>query len=107
MDTERFGTFLRQLRKERKISLRRLAEMTEISKTYLSRIELNELPAPSERKVKELAVKLSYNTDALLAKAGKTDSELRAIIEDRPELMGRLLRHAAELPDDQIERMIW
>ena len=46
--TETFGEFLKAKRRQRDISLRKFAEMSEISPVYMCNLEKNRNPAPSE-----------------------------------------------------------
>lgn len=50
-----FGSFVRQKRLEREMSLRTLAQKLELSPVYMSNIENNLKPAPSQAKLDKLA----------------------------------------------------
>ena len=73
-----FGATIRKLREERGIGLRQFARMIEVSATYLSKIEREELPPPAEGRVKEIARLLEQDPDELLALAGKVAELERA-----------------------------
>ena len=55
MDKLTFGSFVRQKRLERDMSLRTLAQKLELSSVYMSNIENNLKPAPSQAKLDKLA----------------------------------------------------
>lgn len=55
MDKLTFGSFVRQKRLERDMSLRTLAQKLELSPVYMSNIENNLKPAPSQAKLDKLA----------------------------------------------------
>ena len=55
MDKLTFGGFVRQKRIEREMSLRTLAQRLELSPVYMSNIENNLKPAPSQAKLDKIA----------------------------------------------------
>lgn len=55
MDKLTFGSFLRQKRMEREMSLRTLAQRLELSHVYMSNIENNLKPASSQAKLDKIA----------------------------------------------------
>jgi transcriptional regulator with XRE-family HTH domain len=71
-----FGTYLRDIRKEKGINQRQLAKHGGISYTYLSKIENNVLPPPSEETLAKFAEMLDIDKDEMFAKANKIPSEL-------------------------------
>ena len=87
-----FGATIRELREERGIGLRQFARMIEVSATYLSKIEREELTPPAESRVKEIARLLEQDPDELLALAGKVASDLNEIIRNQPREMASFLR---------------
>jgi transcriptional regulator with XRE-family HTH domain len=102
-----FGDHLREAREERQkadrtYSLRQVAERSGIEPGYLSRIERDEVPPPSEEVVRRLAETLGGDPDILLALAGRVSSELQAIILKRPKLFADLLRQLRSAPDHAI-----
>ena len=72
------GEFIRQQREITKMSVRRLAELSDVSNPYLSQIERG-LHEPSIRVVKAIAKALDISTESLLAQVGLLESE------DRPD----------------------
>lgn len=85
-DEQTFGTRLKALRLEQQLSQRELAEkVAEKLKqqdgrgfdfTYLSKIENNRMPPPSQRAILVLAEVLHADSDELLALAGKAPADV-------------------------------
>lgn len=73
---------------------------------YLSRIEREEVPAPSEAKVIALATVLNEDPDVLLAMAGKVSPALVEIICRRPQMFASLIRELKDAPDHAILRIV-
>lgn len=69
---EAFGQFIHTQRKLAKLSLRDLAERTELSNAYLSQIERG-LHAPSIRVLKSLADAFNISAETMLEQAGLVD----------------------------------
>lgn len=63
------GAFLRAQREQAQLSLRELAERTQVSNPYLSQLERG-LHEPSMRVLKSLSAGLNIPIDTLLARAG-------------------------------------
>ena len=88
-NTRDIGGFIRDLRRNARISLRQLAEQAGVSNPYLSQIERG-LRKPSAEVLAQLAHALRVSTPAMYLKAGLLDSSdnagvLAAIATD-PEL---------------------
>ena len=66
------GQFIRVQRQMADLSLRRMAEMTQVSNAYLSQIERG-LHQPSLRVLRSIADALHVSADTLLAQAGLLD----------------------------------
>ncbi len=56
-----FGTFIKEKRKERCVSLRKFAEQVGISPVYLSNLENDRMPAPKDDVVSSIARQLHLN----------------------------------------------
>ncbi len=69
---------------------------------YLSKIERNVVPPPSEGTIWRLARDLEEDPDLLLAMAGKVSSDLLAVILQRPRLFADLPRQLKDAPDHAI-----
>jgi transcriptional regulator with XRE-family HTH domain len=103
---EWFGAFIRRKREERGIGLREMTKrMTKISPTYLSKIERNEFPPPTEERVREIAAILDCDVDDLLAKAGRVSSDICEIIKRHPVQLAALLRTTNDMSLDDINRL--
>jgi len=88
-NTREVGGFIRDLRRNARISLRQLAEQAGVSNPYLSQIERG-LRKPSAEVLAQLAHALRVSTPAMYLKAGLLDAKdnagvLAAIATD-PEL---------------------
>ena len=99
-----FGSYLRNARERRRegdrtYSLRRVALRIGVEPAYLSKIERDQVPPPSEDAIRRLACELGEDSDLLLAMAGKVSSDLKAIILQRPQLFADLLRQLKDAPD--------
>jgi len=100
-----FGATIRQLRGEKKISLRKFAQKVGMSPTYLSKVERDEFSPPSEEKIKAIAAALSLDPDKLLAQAGRLSSDLKDIIRHQPREMATFLRAAHGLSAEEMQRL--
>ena len=102
------GDRIRELRNAKKLedprfSQRGFSEMLNLSPTYLSRVEGDEL-IPAADTIKRMAVALGTNPDELLALAEKVDPELNGIILERPKAMAAFLRTASGMSETQLDR---
>jgi len=104
-----FGSHLRVIRldpvKKKPPSLRAVAREVGIEPSYLSKIERNIEPPPSEEMIRKLAGVLDEDVDVLLALAGKISADLREIICKRPALFSKLIRELKSMPDHAILRI--
>jgi transcriptional regulator with XRE-family HTH domain len=101
------GAFIRTQRKLADLSLRELAELTNLSNPYLSQLERG-LHQPSVRVLKAIAEALNLSAETLLTHAGLFDAE--------PTRPGReaggappveaAIRSDAALSDDQKEALL-
>ncbi len=48
-NTKLFGRFIREKRTEKGYTMRKFCEMLDVSQTFLSRMERNEIPAPRKK----------------------------------------------------------
>jgi transcriptional regulator with XRE-family HTH domain len=70
---EALGAFIRSQRRMANLSLRQLADMTNLSNPYLSQIERG-LHQPSVRVLKAISDALNLSAETLLAQAGLIDA---------------------------------
>ncbi|MEE4382797.1 MAG: helix-turn-helix transcriptional regulator [Pseudomonadales bacterium] len=107
----RFGEHIREVRERRRAedrtySVRQVAQRIGIEPAYLSKIERDQQPPPSEDTIRRLAADLGEDPDVLLALAGKVSRDLQEIIRRRPRLFAELLRELKEMPDHAIVRVV-
>lgn len=105
------GTFLRERReglreKDRRYSVRQVADRVGIQPSYLSKVERGEVSPPSEDTLVRLAGELEVDPDLLLAMAGKVSRDLLDVIRRRPMLFGELIRQLKDLPDHAVLRVV-
>lgn len=103
-----FGKQIRSLRLEKEMAQRDLAELVKIDFTYLSKIENDKVPPPSEDVISKLAKFLDASKEDLMTLAAKVDNdELREAVARDPRI-GVLFRklQSRELTDEQVSRMI-
>jgi transcriptional regulator with XRE-family HTH domain len=102
---EALGSFIRTQRKLADLSLRELAEMTEVSNPYLSQLERG-LHQPSVRVLKSIANALNLSAETLLVQAGLLENGG----EDGEAVAGSSVESAIRtdpvLSDDQKEALI-
>src|SRR6267142_873873 len=78
-----FGQILRKLRTKSGLGIKRLAPELDVSYTYLSKLENNEI-YPSAELVDRVAQYFDYDRDALLLSAGKIPPEILEILREHP-----------------------
>lgn len=97
-----FGDKIRELRKNKGMTLRNLAAKVGVGFTYLSKIEnhkLEEGHCPSEKLIHKLAEELDGNEDELLLLADKVPEQIRRRVMQRPDIFQAL----ADLGDVELE----
>jgi len=106
-----FGTYIRSQRERlsedsRDFSLRKVAIKIGVEPAYLSKVERDIVPPPSEGKIIALAEVLGEDQDVLLAMGGKVSSDLLKVIKDRPALFAELIRRLKSEPDHAVLRIV-
>jgi transcriptional regulator with XRE-family HTH domain len=101
-----FGLRLQDLRRARRLSIRRTALLAGISDTYLSRLERGTVPPPAHSTVTRLAAVLHADVDELDALAVRIPDDIQARVLRRPRLLNDLIRSADRLKDDELEGLI-
>lgn len=107
-----FAHFIRQRREElqrlhgRTFSLRQVATRLGVEPSYLSKVERNEQPPPSEPRIVDLAGILEVDPDVLLAMAGRVSSDLQEVIRRRPREFADLIRQLRDMPDHALLRIV-
>ncbi|MFZ1101602.1 MAG: helix-turn-helix transcriptional regulator [Hyphomicrobiaceae bacterium] len=106
-----FGDHIRRVREDRELedkrfSLRQVAQRIGVEPAYLSKVEREQVPPPSEATIVRLAAELGEDKDVLLAMAGKVSGELQAVIRKRPKLFAELIRQLKDAPDRAILKVV-
>ena len=82
---ETFGKKLRDLRVNSEIGLRELARLIDKSPGYLSDVEHDNVPPPSEDVILKIAAALTVDKKELLIVAQKMDPEISSYVAQDPE----------------------
>ena len=106
-----FGSYIRGRRERLQsaaggYSVRKLAGRLGIQPSYISKIERDEVPPPSEATIIRLAEELQEDPDVLLALAGKVSADLREAIVKRPAMFAELIRQLKDAPDQAVLRLV-
>ena len=106
-----FGNYIRTQREtlgktNKDFSGRKISQVIGVEPAFLSKVEREIVPPPSEAKVIALAKALGEDQDVLLAMAGKVSSDLLNIIRDRPALFAELIRKLKTEPDHAVLRVV-
>ena len=88
------------------LSLRGLAAKLDVQPSYVSKVEREEAPPPSEGTIVRWAKALDEDPDMLLALAGKVSADLREAIVKRPKLFADLIRQLKSAPDHALLRVV-
>jgi len=107
----RFGAYVRELREKllkdsKEFSVRKVAMKIGVEPAFLSKVERDVVPPPSEAKIIALADLLEADRDVLLAMAGKVSSDVLDVIRNRPVLFAELIRRLKEEPDHAVLRVV-
>ena len=102
-----FGDSLRELRKEKGLSQKDLAERVGIDFTYLSKIETGNAAPPAEDTIRKLADVLRADADKLILLAGKVPKDLGKVVTGS-KTMPTLLRAMKdkEFTEEQLEECL-
>ena len=96
---KKIGEIIREIRNKKGISLRKLAEIVNVSNVNILYIEKGKITT-SLPVLKGIAEALNYNIDKLLALADMIDDDVRKIINKRPVIITNFLRLAKNLTND-------
>ena len=107
---ERFGKFVRQKREEKKINLRKLAEILDIAPAYMSDIEKSRRYPPDREKIEIIAKTLELTEEetnrlfdmAALAKDNTVSPDLPKYIMEN-DIVRVALRRARDIDAGQAE----
>jgi HTH-type transcriptional regulator, competence development regulator len=102
-----FGAYLRERRVIKGFSLRRFAELLNVSPTYLSHVEQGKVESPVTARLAHRAAELlEENPDEFVAMAGRVPEDLPKIIQSQPEQMPELLRAANGLTAEKLKKLV-
>lgn len=102
---ELFGSFIREKRLEKGYTARKFCEMLDVSQTFLSRMERNEIPAPGEEKIVAMAQVLSMDSEKLIFMAKKMPKAIKKLIIDRPDI-SPLIKIASTKTPEEINKIV-
>jgi transcriptional regulator with XRE-family HTH domain len=100
-----FGERVRELRQDKKLTLRALAGLVGVNFTYLSKIENGKLDFgdyPGEGLIVKLAKALGADEEELLLLAEKVPASIRRRVIERPDAFLKLAR----LNDRALDRLV-
>lgn len=105
---DRFGRLLRELRVASGRTQRQLADEVGVDFTYLSKIENEKLPPPSEEKILVIARVLKQEPDRLLRAARRVPADFQARLEELPPEASVILHRMARgnLTREQFKAML-
>lgn len=78
MEASYFGQFLKELRKQRKLTIRQLDLYSGVSHSYLSQLERGDRGTPSPDILKKLSAPLGVSYEELMIRAGYITEEQRS-----------------------------
>lgn len=100
-----FGSWIRELRQAKALTLRRLADEVQVTFTYVSKIENGKLSFgefPSDDLILKLALALDADPDELLLLAEKIPNAIRQRVLQRPDAF----RKIASLDDKRLDSVL-
>ncbi|MDP7580938.1 MAG: helix-turn-helix transcriptional regulator [Nitrospinota bacterium] len=100
MSTKSLGKLIRRLRKQKGLSLRKLAEDVDVSFVNIAHIE-NGRVATSKKVIQQLAKALDYDVDKLLALGDAVGEDIEKIIKKTPTAVPEFLRTAKDLTEEE------
>lgn len=100
-----FGKVLRAKRLEKKITLRKFAELVGVSPTYLSQVEQCNVVPPTADRVERMAELLGENSDEWIAMAGRVPEDLVEIIQESPTELSSFLRAVRGMTPEQMRQL--
>jgi len=102
----KFGELVRKKRLAKGYSLRKFAELIDVSPTYLSLVEQCKVERPpTVERVRKMAELLGENPDELIALAGRIPEDVPGIVQSAPTDMPELLRAAKGLTAEQLRKL--
>ena len=97
-----FGEYLREKRVQKGLSLRRFAELVELSPTYISQVENGVQSPPTADRAKVMAVVLGEPEDVLVVLAGRVPDDISEILLEHPQETAAFIRETKGLSPEQL-----
>ena len=103
-----FGSYLRDLRRARRLTQQQLADAVGVDFTYVSKIENGRVDPPGETTMRALARALGTEAEDLLARAHKMPRDLKQLVAQGSPEKTLLLRRIAQTPmtAERVRRML-
>ena len=98
------GEKIKELREDKRISIRELGRRTDVTGMHISNIEKGKANASPEL-VTKIADALEANPDELLHLADRVDPEVVDVIQKNPMAVPSFLRSAKDLTPEEWEKM--
>ena len=98
------GNKVKQLRDDKRISIRGLGRLTDVSGMHISNIEKGKVNASPEL-ITKIAEALETNVDELLHLADRVDPEVVDVIQNNPQAVPSFLRSAKDLSPEEWKKM--
>ncbi len=98
------GDKIKELREDKRFSIRELGRRTDVSAMHISNIEKGKVNASPEL-VTKIASELEANVDELLHLADRVDPEVVDVIQKNPTAVPSFLRSAKDLSPEEWEKM--
>jgi HTH-type transcriptional regulator, competence development regulator len=84
---ETFGQILKELRRNKNISQRELADKVSVDFSYISKLENDRLAPPSAETIIRISNVLEIPSEVLLSHSGKVSDEMKGTISSSPEAL--------------------
>ena len=98
------GEKIQKLRDDKRISIRGLGRLTDVSGMHISNLEKGKVNASPEL-ITKIAEALETNIDELLHLADRVDPEVVDVIQSNPQAVPSFLRSAKDLSPDDWDKM--
>lgn len=82
-----FGQILKELRRDKNISQRELADKVGVDFSYISKVENDRLAAPSAQTIIKISNILDIPSEILLSHSGKLSDEMKGTMSASPEAL--------------------
>ena len=100
----KLGEKINELREIKRISIRGLGRLTDVSGMHISNLEKGKVNASPEL-ITKIAEALDTNVDELLHLADRVDPEVVDVIQSNPQAVPSFLRSAKDLSPEEWDKM--